>query len=187
MTYLGDLTTALGSLKSNITYGSSTFQPTTQSLQLLMEAELEDNYIFPYTSTSALNLQKATDTLSYQFGQMIAWTNDITNWENQCKPATGGPMSIGNGASPPNSACTLSVIQDLSVAQQLINGYTTLLASPSDGNGNPVIIDVLRGAVLSAEKMAEGIPSRRCQLPQCGSTKTNNFFGGSLLYVRSVL
>lgn len=182
LTYLGDLTTALGSLKSNITYGSSTFQPTTQSLQLLMEAELKENYIFPYTSTSALNLQKATDTLSYQFGQMIAWTNDITNWENQCKPATGGPMSIGNGASPPNSACTLSVIQDLSVAQQLINGYTTLLASPSDGNGNPVIIDVLRGAVLS-EKMAEGIPSLQVSVAAAGgSTKTNNFFGVSLFY-----
>jgi hypothetical protein len=47
LTYLGDLTTALGALKSSITYGATGFQPTAQSFQLLVEAELKAQGIFP--------------------------------------------------------------------------------------------------------------------------------------------
>ena len=40
LTYLSAITTALGGLKSNITYGPSPFQPTTQAFEVLVESEL---------------------------------------------------------------------------------------------------------------------------------------------------
>lgn len=178
LTYLGDLTTALGALKSNITYSASGFQPTAQSFQLLIEAELKARGMFPYTSTSPLNLQEAMNTLSGQFGQMLSWSNDITGWTNQCKPPT-----TGQAGAMTNTACANpDIIASLSVGQQIVTGYTTLITQANDGSGNPVIVSVLRGMVL-ATKIGEGIPSLQVTVASAGgSTKTNNIFGVNLFY-----
>jgi hypothetical protein len=181
LTYLGDLTTALGALKSNITYGASGFQPTSQSFQLLIEAELKARGMFPYTSTSTLNLQDATDKLSCQFAQMLSWSNEINGWANQCKPPSGGGPAQAPAIT--NSACgTPGIASDLSVGQQIINGYTTLITQANDGSGSPVIVDVLRGMILST-KIAEAVPSLQVTVASAGgSTKTNNIFGVNLFY-----
>ena len=157
LTYLGDLQTELTALKSNITYAASGFQPTPQSFQLMVESELRERGIFPYTSTSALNLQDATDTLSAQSAQMLTWATDINGWANICKPSGGGATSPGNGMS--NSACGVSdVSTNLTIGQQIVTGYTSLLTSANDGSGSPVIVSVLRGMIL-ASRVADGIPS----------------------------
>jgi hypothetical protein len=200
LTYLSDLTTALGALKSSITYGPSSFQPTTQGFVVLVEAELEIKGIFPYTSTSALDLDDARKELTRQFGEILLWSNDVTGWTSQCKPTTpsgnqGATNQSGNnqgsasqngsnqGGAPSNSACTKAdVVVDLAVAQQLINGYTALVSSANDGSGNPVIVDVLRGGVLS-KKMSRGISSLQVSVAAAGgSTKTNSIFGANLFY-----
>jgi hypothetical protein len=201
LTYLSDIGTALGGLKSNITYGPSSSQPTLQAFEGLVEDELRIQGIFPYSSTSALDLQAATYALSGQFGEMLVWGNDVSTWTNQCKPPSengtqngksqnGSPLK-GNGppnANPPsgpqsNSACTTpEVVSDLAVAQQMITGYAALLATANDGSGNPVIVSVLRGRVLS-DKLAEGMPSLQLAVAAAGgSTKTNSFFLVNLFY-----
>jgi hypothetical protein len=181
LTYLSDIATALGGLKSNITYSPSSFQPTTQALEVLVEAELQARGILSYTSTSALNVKEAVDALSPQFGEMLLWASEVSGWTNQCKPQT--PDGTPSGKPPVNSACTVpAVVADLAIAQQLSSGYTTLLATSNDGNGNPVIVDVLRGWVLS-EKMILGVPSLQVAVAAAGgSTKTNNIFGVNLFY-----
>jgi hypothetical protein len=183
--YLSGIMTALGGIKSNITYTSSTFQPTTQAFEVMVEAELKMNGLFPYSSTSALNLKGATDALSNQFGNMLTWGNDVSTLTNQCKPTTGNGPPNGNAqsSSPSNSACTdPHVVVDLAVAQQLITAYTTLLAASNDGSGNSAIIDILRGKVLS-DKMADGIPSLQVSVAAAGgNTKTNSIFGVNLFY-----
>jgi len=196
LTYMSDITTALGGLKSNITYGSSSFQPTTQAFEVLVEAELQMKGIFAYTSTSALNLEEATAALSGQFGSMLVWGNDISNWTNQCKPPSVNPTPNPGGkpgdgvisSNPPNNSVSNSVcaqsaiVADLAVAQQMSTGYTTLLSTSNDGGGNPVIVDVLRGRILSDE-MAQGIPSLQVAVASAGgSTKTNSIFGVNLFY-----
>jgi hypothetical protein len=181
LTYLGDLQTALGALKSNITYGASGFQPTPQSFQLMVESELKERGIFPYTSTSALNLQDATSKLSAQFAQMLSWATDINGWANTCKPSAGGATAPGNAMA--NTACGIpDVSADLAIGQQIVTGYTTLVTSANDGSGSPVIVSVLRGMIL-ASRVAEGIPSLQLNVATAGgSTRTNNIFFVNLFY-----
>jgi hypothetical protein len=218
--YLSGIMTALGGIKSNISYSPSSFQPTTQAFEVLIEAELmrppseeelkkhpelvtAPRTVTSYTSTSALNLADAENALSDQFGIMLAWGSQINNWATQCKPATGNPSNSDASrttsppASPPqtnlpsvgtattNTACNdASVTVNLAVAQQMIAGYTSLLATTNDGSGsgNLAIVDVLRGKVLS-DKMAAGIPSLQVAVAAAGgSTKTKSFFGVNLFY-----
>jgi hypothetical protein len=151
----------LGSAKASNTYAPSSFQPTTQAFETLVEIELTKLNIMPFTSTSALNLREASSALTVEFGKMLASGSDVTAWTNQCKP-TNVPTRQGSNPQlivTSNSACNNGdVTVNLAIAQQMINAYTTLLSTANDGSGNPVIVDVLRGEVLS-DKMAEGIPS----------------------------
>lgn len=185
LTYLSDIGTALAGLKSNITYGSSSFQPTTQQLEVLVEDDLLMRGVFPYTSTSALDVKEASDALTGEFGKMLVWGNDISAWTNQCKPAnpSGGQGGTTQPTPASNSVCAQpSNVEDLAVAQQMITGYTALLSTASDGNGSPVIVDVLRGKILS-DRMAQGIPSLQVAVAAAGgSTKTNSIFGANLFY-----
>jgi hypothetical protein len=180
LTYLGDLTTALGALKSNITYAAAGFQPTNQSFQILLEAELKAKGLFPYTSTSALNLQQATAALTDEFAQMLSWTNDINGWANLCK-APSGAAAQANSVS--NTACAgPDVVAGLSVGQQLTSAYTTLITGANDGTGSPVIVSVLRGMILTS-RAAEGMPSLQVTVAAAGgSTKSNSIFGVNLFY-----
>jgi len=192
----GSLVTALGGLKSNITYGASSVQPTTPNFETLVENELLARGIFPYSSTSALDLKDATSRLTHEFGEMLAWGNDLTSWTNMCKPAAAGGAPTGGtqpaistqNASPqststPNSACTQpDVVANLTLAQQMITGYTTLLSNSNDGSGNPVIVDVLRGRLLS-DRMGGHLPALQLSIAAAGgSTKTNSIFGVNLFY-----
>jgi hypothetical protein len=193
LTYLGDIMTALGGIKSGVAYAPSSAQPTTQAFEVLVEAELNKLTppIMSYTSTSALNLKNAENALTDQFGQMLAWGSQIGDWTNKCKPATGNPTTNDsakpNGgptsAAPTNTACGDSgVTVNLAIATQMITGYTTLLSTPNDSGGNPAIVDVLRGKVLS-DLMATGIPSLQLAVAAAGgSTKTNSYFGLNLFY-----
>ena len=115
----------------------------------------------------------------------MAWGSDVTAWANQCKPANATP---GQGGNPQlivtsSSACNdAGVSSDLAVAQQMLNAYSTLFSAANDGSGNPVIVDVLRGKVLS-DKMAEGIPSLQVAVVAAGgSSKTNSPFFLGLFY-----
>jgi hypothetical protein len=75
------------------------------------------------------------------------------------------------------------VIANLATATQLIAAYTALLQNPSDGNGTPVMVDVLRGAVL-AEKLNDGMSSLQLNVAAtAGSTRTNAFFFVNLFYL----
>jgi hypothetical protein len=181
LTYLGDIQTALGALKSNVTYGASGFQPTPQSFQLMVESELKERGIFPYTSTSALNLQDATSKLAPRFAQMLSWATDINGWANVCKPSTGGATAPGNAMA--NTACGKpDVSANLAIGQQIVTGYTSLVTSANDGSGSPVIVSVLRGMIL-ASRVAEGIPSLQLNVASAGgSTRTNNIFFVNLFY-----
>jgi hypothetical protein len=183
LTYLSDLTTALGALKSNITYGPAAAQPPPQSFQVLVEAELKERGLFPYTSTSTLNLKPATEKLTSQFGELLAWNSDIAAWGNQCKPPTTTPGGGAQTNSISNSACTLPlVIDNLAIGSQLATGYTSLLTSPNDGSGTPVIVDILRGQILST-RIAESSLSLQLAIAAAGgNTKTNSIFGVNLFY-----
>jgi hypothetical protein len=139
-----------------------------------------------YTSTSVLNLREAKNALTGQFGQMLAWGSQIGDWTSKCKPAAGNPTTSDAAkpnTAPTNTACADSrVTVNLAVATQMITGYTTLLSAPNDSGGNPAIVDVLRGKVLS-DLMAGGIPSLQLAVAAAGgSTKTNSYFGLNLFY-----
>lgn len=185
LTYLSDVMTALAGAKATNTYAPSSFQPTTQAFETLVQEELRRKGIRPYTSTSPLNFANVTSSLGKEFGLLLTWGNDITNWTNQCKPATGAatPAVNSSASTASNSACTSpTVTVDLAVAAQLAAGYTGLLSTASDGSGNPVIVDVLRGKVLS-DKIAKGIPSLQVAVAAAGgSSKTNSPFFVGLFY-----
>jgi hypothetical protein len=179
------LSTDAGSLKAGMGYSSSSTSATTQSFEVLVENELTKQLgykILPYTSTSALNLKDASQDMSYQFSQMLAMDNDITTWTNECgKNPSSAPTPTSSTVT--YSACNdTNVVADLPVAAQLFTAYSTLLTMPSDGNGNPVIVDVLRGRALS-QLAGRSIPSLQLAvLGASGSTKTNSYFGVSLFY-----
>jgi hypothetical protein len=202
LTYLSGIGTALAGLKSGISYSSSTAQPTTQSLEVLLENELKHRNIEPYTSTSALDLSEAAKELSAIFGDMLLWGAQIDHWNTVCKPPVA-PTPAGDKDSddkkapadknnkkdqkdkvPLNPECSSPVVTtNLAAATQLITGYTTLLQNSSDGNGNPVIADVLRGQVL-AKKLKTGMKSLQVNVAAAaGSTRTNAFFFVNIFYL----
>lgn len=182
-------------LKSAMTYASSTTQPTTMAFEILIETELKKRGIEAFTSTSALNIAAAADSLSANFGKMLADGTDISFWTNQCgvKPVSanapqnpvGGPQpgSAAPGTATFSACSKADVVEDLSVANQMMSGYTTLVTTPNDGNGTPVMVDVLRGAALDNSMNHTGIPSLQVAVAAAGgSTKANNFFGLNLFY-----
>jgi len=178
--------TALGGIKSGIAYTPSSFQPTTQAFELMVEKELRFKGISAYSSTSALDLTSATDELTGIFAEMLAWGADVNNWANQCKPANGsgtqGSAQTSQAAAFNPECNKPGVAVNLAVAQQMITGYTSLLQTANDGAGNPVIVDVLRGKVLS-DKMSDGIPSLQVAVVAAGgSTRANVFFLLNLFY-----
>jgi hypothetical protein len=64
----------------------------------------------------------------------------------------------------------------------MVTGYTTLLSAPNDSAGNPTIVDILRGKVLS-DKMADHIPSLQVAVVAAGgNSKTNSPFFVNLFY-----
>jgi hypothetical protein len=179
LTYLSTLTTAIGALKSGITYSPSTFQPTTQSFQVLLEKELMDKNIKAYTSTSALVLDSATAQLSEKFAGMQSESADVTNWTNACKPAAGA-TSPSAAVNPECASSAVSI--ELQSAQQLIAAYTSMFVTAADTAGSPTIVDILRGAVLS-RLMRDGIPSLQLSVAAAGgSTRVNSFFLLNLFY-----
>jgi hypothetical protein len=188
------LSSDLSALKSAYTYAPSSLQITTQAFEVLVESELLKSGIDvkSYLSTSALNLKPATDTMSKDFGSMLTYGADVTLWTTQCgKPPVA---NASQGATPQSSTpqatsasysvCNQAgVTSELAIAQQLASGFTTLLTSPSDGNGNPVIVDILRGYELSSLTGSETIPSLQLAvLAAGGSSRTNNIFGLTLFY-----
>jgi hypothetical protein len=167
--YLSGVTAAFSAAKSNITYTPSSFQPTTQAFEVLIERELKTNekHIQSYTSTSALNLDAARDEWVKLFGEFLLDGSHITDWTNLCKPpaqSSTAPGSTGGKPADPKTALAFpacsdsAVLANLTVAQQMITGYTALLSSSNSGSGSPGIVDILRGKFLS-ERMDNGIPS----------------------------
>jgi len=59
VTNFGAIGTALEGIKSNMSYSSSSTHPTAQSFQVLLENELLQKKLFPYTSTSTLDPKDA--------------------------------------------------------------------------------------------------------------------------------
>jgi hypothetical protein len=178
--------TALAGVKSGISYTPSSFQPTTQTFQVLLERELHKKNILPYTSTSTLSLSAANTELAGLFGEMLMYSDHVSTWSNLCKPAAGtvaSPTQASGDTPAANPECNLSkVIADLAVAQQMMTGYASLLTA-SDGSGNTGIVDALRGKAL-ADAMKQGMPSLQVSVAAAGgSTRSNAFFLLSLFYL----
>jgi len=177
ITETGALSTALGALKSGMTYTATSFQPTTQSLEILVENELKTKGLSPYTSTSALDLTDATNKLTETFARMLKLGSDVNDWVTLCKPPAGASTTANSESPAPNLECNdPEVTTNLAVAQQLITGYTNLIQTASDGNGNPVLVDILRGRILS-DKLNVGMPSLQLAVAAAaGNTRTNVWF-----------
>lgn len=194
LTYLSGIGTALTGIKAGISYSSSSLQPTTQSFQVLVENELQKRNIKPYTSSSPLELTEAAKSLSALFGDMLMWGAQIDFWNTQCKPADPtkatdqDPSNKNDKANKDkktqNPECKSTVVTtNLAAATQLITGYTALLTNASDGNGNPVIADVLRGWVLN-DRLKGHMDSLQLNVAAAaGSTRTNAFFLVNLFYL----
>jgi len=196
LTYLSGISQALGALKSGIAYSPSAFQPTTQTFQVLLENELQLRKLVPYTSTSALSLAGATDDLAEMFGGIISAGNDVDKWAKDCQPPSQTATPNKNVAVPsqqsPNDAAAKTtnpvcndplVVSNIAAAQQMITGYTTLFQAPSDSNGNAVIVDALRGSILS-KKLESGMKSIQVTVAAAGgSTRTNAFFLENIFYL----
>jgi hypothetical protein len=194
LTYLSGIGTALTGIKAGISYSSASLQPTTQSFQVLVEGELQKLNIRPYTSTSPLELTEAAKSLSALFGDMLMWGAQIDFWNNACKPADPTKISDQDKPNTDNKAnkdkkkqnpeCTSTVVTtNLAAATQLMTGYTALLTNASDGNGNPVIADVLRGWVLSDQLKGHMDSLQLNVAAAAGSTRTNAFFLVNLFYL----
>ncbi|HTU45977.1 MAG TPA: hypothetical protein VMF91_12990 [Bryobacteraceae bacterium] len=205
LSYLSGIMGALADLKSGVAYNAASAQPTTQTFQVLVEAELARLNVKPYSSTSALNLEQGSKEVSLLFGRMLSYGSDMTNWATQCKSLPGAAQSSTNGGSGSapggaapssspssgsaglqsafNPVCSHSDVNlKLSAAQQMITAYVTLLQTTTDSNSSPIIVDLLRGAEL-ASKMKEGIPSLQLNVTAGGgSTRTNSFFLLNLFY-----
>jgi hypothetical protein len=176
-TNFGTIGTAIEALKTGMSYSSASVQPTTQSFEVLVENELKAKGFIPYFATSPLDLQRAVDELTSTFVQMLAWSNDFTTWTGTCKPVSAPQKPI-------ISACSNAQVQGaLAAGQQILTGYTTFLQNSNDGQGNSVLMDVLRGAVLSA---AMGKKFRSVQVNVAaagGSTRVNSWFLENIFYV----
>jgi len=188
MSFLSGISTAIGTLKGAMTYTPSNFQPTTQAFEVLIESEFKYAGIPSFTSTSAINLGKATNDLSTQFSNMLVMGSDVSNWANQCK-LTNGNTTPPNGQAASqapvlNPECSQpNVVVNLAAAQQLITAYTTLIQSSNDGSGNPVIVDVLRGMALS-DLLSHGIISLQVAVSGAGgTTRSNSYPLVGLVYV----
>jgi hypothetical protein len=170
ITNFGAIGSAIEGLKSNMSYSSSAVQPTQQSFETLVENELRLVKLIPYTSSSALNVSTAVPDLTNKLGTMLTQSNEVNAWITHCKNPTGPDVArCGNAAA------------DLTSAQQLVTGYTTLLQSSNDGSGNAVLLDVLRGAVLA--KLGD-LPSVQVSIAAAGgSTRVNAFFFVNLFYL----
>lgn len=192
LTYLSGIGTALTGIKAGITYSSSFLQPTTQSFQVLLESELQKRNIKPYTSTSPLDLTDAAKALSALFGDMLMWGAQIDFWNNECKPTDttktdqdkANQDKANKDKKKLNPECSSTVVTtNLASATQLVTGYTALLTNASDGNGNPVIADVLRGWVLK-DRLNGHLDSLQLNVvAAAGSTRTNAFFLVNLFYL----
>lgn len=187
MTNFGTIGTALATLKSGISYSSNSFQPPVQSFSVMLEEALVKKSgtiapLSPYTSTSILYVDEAAKQLGDALASMQSYNNDITAWTTQCKPATA------NTQIP--AACSEQDINALLTdGSQLITAYTTLLSNASDGSGNPVLLDVLHGAMLYQTFNCP--PDGPCTRPfsiqfsvaaAAGSTRTNAIFLVNLFY-----
>jgi hypothetical protein len=187
MQYLSGISSALAAVKNGITYTPTSFQPTTQAFENLIESDLHEDGIAAYSSTSALNLSKAAVALSESFAEMLVMGSDITNWANQCKLTNGNTTPTNGqsmGQSPAlNPECNnANVVVELAAAQQMITTYSNLLQSPSDGNGNPVIVDLLRGEAIWEKVQPSFLSLQVSVAAGGGSTRANNFFLLDLFY-----
>ena len=193
MTNFGAIGTALATLKSGMSYSSNSFQPPVQSFSPMLEeaiTKVSNKFLAPYTSTSILYVEEAAETLSESLAKMQGYSNDVTAWTALCKPVSAG--------IPIPAPCTEQDISALLAdASQLITAYTTLVANPSDGSGNPVLLDILHGAMLYRTfPCPSGVScnddaQRRTYTIQftvaaaAGSTRTNAFFLLNIFYTRS--
>jgi hypothetical protein len=179
------LSTDAGTFKSGMTYTSASASPTNQAFAALVEKELANNKsakIHPYTSSSPLNLKSAAEYMSKEFGQMLVIGSDVTAWTNECNKSTVGPAAPQSTSASYSACNNPDVVANLAIASQLTTSYSTLLALASDGNGNPVIVDVLRGRALT-DLAGDQVPSLQLAVIGAGgSTKTNSYFGVSLFY-----
>jgi hypothetical protein len=166
-------------------YSSSSASPTSQAFAALVEKELTKvaGYtIHPYTSSSLLNLGDATTYMTNEFGQMLAVGSDVTTWTNECSKSSSGTATPQSTSASYTACNNPDVVANLAIAAQLTTSYSTLLTTASDGNGNPVIVDILRGRALT-QLAGDQVPSLQLAVVGAGgSTKTNSFFGASLFY-----
>lgn len=182
VTNFGAIGTALEGLKSNMSYSSSSTQPTTQSFQVLLESELTAQGLYPYTSTSSLDPKDAVADLTQRFAEMLALGSDINIWSAQCKAMPDPSATPSKPMAYPDCANSNTAAK-LSAAQQMLSGYTSLLQSTNDGAGNMVLLDILRGAELS-KLMGNNIPSLQVSIAAAaGSTRVNAFFLVNLFYL----
>jgi hypothetical protein len=193
MTNFGTVATDLASLKSNMSYSTSSVQPTTQTLEILLENELRKRNLDPYTSTSILDAGGAVSDLSSQMARMLLYSSDISAWSSRCNPSPAGAQ--GSAPAPPVSttpkppACSSAATQmGLASALQLMTAYTSFETGTNSSTGNVMVLDIQRGAVLCGTFKCGtkdgGVPSLQVAVAAAGgNTRTNAFFLLNLFYL----
>jgi hypothetical protein len=175
LTYLGDITTALGAAKSGMSYAASSLQPATQALTTELGKDLCDKGIALYTSNSSVSVKTATDAV------VGVWTSLAkANAAIQASPYTIPPAAT-DPDKPAVQQLSSDITSKVSTSNQMMTAFQSWMSS-SDGNGNLILTDVIRGMTLH-EALGDGVLALQFTIDAAGgNTRTNSFFLLNLFY-----
>lgn len=192
LTYLSGLTTALGAVKSGITYSQSTVQPVTQALTTALSHEF-GSAINMYTSASPVNLNTATGNTGNIVTQNLAIQKQNADIQSEVNVDTSLPTLTDlektnaqlqadyNQAQADLKNIAAQIAANAATANQITTAFQTWTSS-SDGSGSIILSDVLRGAAFS-DAIGAGIPALQFSIDAAGgNTRTNNYFLFNLIY-----
>ncbi len=175
LTYLGDITTALGGAKSGISYSASSIQPTTQALTTELGKDLCNRGIALYSSTSPINVDAAVSKITGKVMDLASANATI-----QASPYTTPPAAAEDD-KPAIQQLSSDITSKVSSSNQMMNSFQSWLAS-SDGSGNLILTDVIRGMTLQ-DALGTGILALQFTIDAAGgNTRTNSFFLLNLFY-----
>ncbi len=176
LTYLGDITTALGGAKSGISYSASSIQPTTtQALTTELGKDLCNRGIALYSSTSPINVDAAVSKITGKVMDLASANATI-----QASPYTTPPAAAEDD-KPAIQQLSSDITSKVSSSNQMMNSFQSWLAS-SDGSGNLTLTDVIRGMTLQ-DALGTGILALQFTIDAAGgNTRTNSFFLLNLFY-----
>jgi len=175
LTYLSDISSAIGAAKNGITYTASSIQPTTQALTTELAKDLCSKGIGLYSSTSPVNPPEPNEIIS-QFNDLVVRAANIQSKVYVSPPTMNMPANKDQAQS-----LASEISSRATEANQLMASFQTWLSS-SDGGGNITLTDVIRGYTLN-RYIGDGIPALQFTIDAAGgNTRTNSFFLLNLFY-----